>query len=447
MHDTICSIATASGNGAIGIIRISGERAFEIRDKIFFPKQKSDQVDRLLIYGMISIDGNLIDEALCASFTAPNSYTAENMIELQAHGGYFLLNSIQNHILKLGAKLATPGEFTKRAFENGKIDLTKAEAINEIVNAPDLRTAHLIFEQLNGKLRKQTGAVKTQLLAILAQLNASIDFSDEDISPDNYDKISSQLDEIIAQIDKSLATANNSILKHHGYQAVIIGAPNAGKSSLINKLTDEDQAIVSDIPGTTRDLLKGYINIDGLRVEIVDTAGIHANPDQIEAEGIKRAIKLALKTELVIVLIDLSQPIPELPAEIKNLDNSLIIGNKVDLVTNQARTQNIWGKPILSISAKTGEGIAILKQEIQQRLRANEDLGENLHVFNQRQKSLLEDCSNKLSAAKNAIAAMLTEELISTEVQSAVDALSSITGEVTSEDVLGEIFSNFCVGK
>lgn len=452
---TIAAISTAPGIGGIGIIRMSGEDCFKILDKIF--KQKKPQsIDKIkgytIKYGNI-IDGEeIIDEVLVSYFKEPKSYTSENMCEINSHGGIVVVNKILDLCIKNGAEMAEPGEFTKRAFLNGRMDLSQAEAVIDVINAKTDKEAKISMEQLEGNLSQKIEQIRKIIISVMADIEATIDYPEydlEEVTNAKILKILEEVDTLLASLEKSFY--NGKILRE-GISTAIIGRPNAGKSSLLNVILNEERAIVTDIEGTTRDTIEEYISIDGVPLKIIDTAGIRNANDEVEKIGVNKAIEIAKKSDIIVAIFDSNKELNEEDEKILGLlkdKNAIIILNKIDL-DKKIDTKKIEsiGKPIVEISTKTRAGIDEFYEEISKMFKLKEiaNDGETI-VTNVRHKSIIINSRKNLEKAKEIINANMPIDIISTYLKEIIEELGKITGETVTEDVISEIFSKFCLGK
>lgn len=453
---TIAAISTAPGVGGIGIVRISGEKTFEILDKIFKPKykQKIEDIKGYTIkYGNI-IDKNqeIIDEVLVSYFKAPKSYTMENMCEINSHGGIVIMNKILEVCLENGAILAEPGEFTKRAFLNGRMDLAQAEAVIDVINSKTDREAKVSMEQLKGSLSRNIIEIRKDILSIMADIEASIDYPEYDIEETTNEKILIFLEKIDKKLEKLEKSFSNGKILREGIATAIIGRPNSGKSSLLNLILNEERAIVTDIEGTTRDTIEEYISIEGIPLKIIDTAGIRNAKDEVEQIGVKKAKEIAEKSDIVLAIFDISRELNEEDIQILNIiknKNSIIILNKIDL-ENKINYEKIneLNKPIIEMSTKTGEGKEELYNEISKIFNFNEiaNNGE-LIVSNNRHKYLIKSARKNIEICKDTINNNMPLDIISSVIKQILEDLGEITGESVTEDIINEIFSKFCLGK
>ena len=453
---TIVAISTAPGTGGIGIVRISGEKTFEILEKIFIPKNK-EKIENIkgytIKYGnIIDEKNNIVDEVLVSYFKAPKSYTTENMCEINSHGGMVIMNKILELCLNNGAVLAEPGEFTKRAFLNGRIDLTQAEAVIDIINSKTDKEAKVSISQLEGSLSKNIGEIRKDILSIMADIEASIDYPEYDIEETTNSKILAFLDKIDEKLISLEKSFYNGKILRDGISTVILGRPNAGKSSLLNLILNEERAIVTDIEGTTRDTIEEFIQIDGIPLKIIDTAGIRDARDEVEKIGVKKAIEIAEKSDVIIAIFDISRELNDEDLDILNIikdKNSIIILNKIDLENkiNYEKIKEI-NKPIIEMSAKTGEGKEKLFDEISKMFKLNEIATDGeIIVSNQRHKQLIKNARKNVELSRDAINNNMPIDIISTSIRQILEDLGEITGETVTEDIISEIFSKFCLGK
>ena len=453
LDDTIVAISTPPGTGGIGVIKMSGDRAVVIVQKIFHLAHGSMPLKpRYLHYGAIvhPTTGHPLDEALVAYMPAPHSYTCQDVVEIQAHGSLVSLQEILQLLLRLGARAAEPGEMTLRAFVNGRLDLTQSEAVLDIIHAKTEAGLRVATQQLNGSLSGQVSQVRQKLVNALAYLEATIDFVDEDIP---LEDVGPSLNEALAKIETLIETAAYGQLYRQGIRAAIVGKPNVGKSSLLNALLRGERAIVTDIPGTTRDTLEETANIGGIPLILVDTAGIRAEPaDAVERIGINRSRAALSQADLAMVVIDTGQALTEADWEIGALAENkpaLLILNKIDLPHSQpAPGSFLPGIPRISMSALTGEGLEDLELALIAQVTGGQVVTPDTPmVSNPRHRALLVQAADQVRAAINAQAQQLSPDLVSIDVREAVDALGEITGESATQDLLNTIFSKFCIGK
>lgn len=452
---TIAAISTAPGIGGIGIIRMSGENCFEILDKIF--KQKNPQsIDEIkgytIKFGHIVNGNEIVDEVLVSYFKAPKSYTAENMCEINSHGGIVVMNKILDLCIRNGAEIAEPGEFTKRAFLNGRMDLSQAEAVIDVINAKTDKEAKISLEQLEGSLSEKITKIRKIVISVMADIEATIDYPEYNLEEVTNAKILKVLDEVDILLDQLEKSFYNGKILREGISTAIIGRPNAGKSSLLNLILNEERAIVTDIEGTTRDTIEEYISVEGVPLKIIDTAGIRNANDEVERIGVKKAIEIAKKSDIVIAIFDVNKELNDEDKEILDLlenKNAIILLNKIDL----ERKVNInelekYKKPIVEISTKTKDGVEVLYKEISNLFKLNEiaNDGETI-VTNVRHKNIILNSRENLKKARMTIINNMPIDMISTHLKEILEELGKITGETVTEDVIAEIFSKFCLGK
>ena len=453
--NTIVAISTAPGIGGIGIIRMSGEDCFDVLKKIFNPinTEKAEDIKGYTMkYGKIVDGKEEIDEVLVSYFKSPKSYTAENMCEINSHGGIVVMNKILDLCLRNGAELAEPGEFTKRAFLNGRIDLSQAEAVIDIINSKTDKEAKISVEQLEGSLSGKINEIRRIIISVMADIEATIDYPEYDLEEVTNAKILKILDEVdilLGNLEKSFY--NGKILRE-GINTAIIGRPNAGKSSLLNVILNEERAIVTDIEGTTRDSIEEFISVDGVPLKIIDTAGIRNTKDEVEKIGVKKAKEIADKSDIILAIFDISKELNEEDDEIIELlknKNSIILLNKIDLINKADMSKLInTGKTIVEISTKTREGVDKLYEEISKMFKLEKIANDGeLIVSNNRHKSIIINSRNNLEKARNTIRENMPIDIISTYLKEIIEELGKITGETATEDVIAEIFSKFCLGK
>ena len=450
---TIVAISTAPGIGGIGIIRMSGKDCFKILNKIFKPINNSTEKGYTIKYGKIFDGEEIIDEVLVSYFLEPKSYTTENMCEINSHGGNIIMKKILDLCLKNGAELAEPGEFTKRAFLNGRIDLTQAEAVIDIINSKTDKEAEASVNQLEGNLSKKIKEIREDLIAGLADIEVTIDYPEYDEVEVTNNKIIKMLEKNENKLNKlEQAFTNGKILKE-GISTAIIGRPNAGKSSLLNLLLNEERAIVTDVEGTTRDTIEEYITLDGIPFKVVDTAGIRETEDTVEKIGVKKAIEIANKSDLIIAIFDISKEINDEDKNILNIlknRNSIILLNKIDL-NNYLINEELfkeYSENIIKISTKTQEGIEDLIQ-VMKKLTQTDEInvdGENI-VINSRHKISVVKAKESLKKAIETLEAGMPIDVISIYIKEILEELGKITGESVTDDVISEIFAKFCLGK
>ena len=450
---TIVAISTAPGIGGIGIIRMSGEKSFEILNKIFVTNDKPIS-GYTMKYGKIVDEKNvIIDEVLVSYFIAPNSYTRENVCEINSHGGMVVMKKILELCLKNGAVLAEPGEFTKRAFLNGRIDLSQAEAVIDIINSKTDREAKASINQLEGNLSLEIKEIRKDLISMMADIEASIDYPEYDVEEVTTNKVREVLLKQKDRLKKLEKSFDNGKILKDGINTAIIGRPNAGKSSLLNILLNEERAIVTSVEGTTRDTIEEYISINGIPLKIIDTAGIREASDEVEKIGVEKAKKIAKESDLIIGIFDISRKMNKEDYEILDIlknKNSIIVLNKIDLDENNADLEKIKevGKPVVQISTKTREGIDNLYKEIENLIETKEISSDNeIIVTNTRHKSLITKAIISVDKSLETIENKMPIDIIVVYVKDILENLGEITGETVTEDIIKEIFSKFCLGK
>jgi tRNA modification GTPase len=456
MHnDTIAAIATPLGEGGLAVIRLSGPAALAIAGRCFHPAGKkaimlAEVATHTLHYGHVQQQGRVVDEVLVAVMRAPRTFTCEDVVEISCHGGLLPAKTILDTLLENGARLAQPGEFTRRAFLNGRLDLAQAEAVIDLIHSRTDLALQAANEQLAGKLSAQINQSRDDLIRVLAHVEAHIDFPDEDIAPDTRGQLITRLETAMAFMARLLTTATEGQILRRGIRAAIIGCPNVGKSSLLNQLLGHDRAIVSHIAGTTRDTIEETANIRGLPVIFVDTAGLREAGDEIEAEGIRRTRAMLQKADLVMHVLDHSSPLsPADAAFLQELSNRkrILIRNKVDLPVKLYLPDDAKS-PVVELSCLSGQGVEQLKDAIKEMIWAGEIRAEMLQVMiNSRHQDALKRAHSALVHTRDALAQNLTLELAAMDLHIAVNALGEIVGKTTTEDLLDSIFSQFCIGK
>lgn len=447
-EDTICATITAYGVGAISIVRVSGPKALEVGDKIFIGKHRiSESPTHRVYYGRLI---NNIDDVLVTVFRKPHSYTGEDSIEISHHGNFLITRKIIQLLLDNGVRLAEPGEFTKRAFLNGKLDLLQAEAVSEIIQSRSDIAVQSARKQLDGILSNKIREIKDYLVEVLGLLELELDFVEEDIEFVDKSTLIQKIKNIIELISKLLSTFQTGRMIYEGINVLIIGKPNVGKSSLLNRILNDERAIVSEIPGTTRDVIKEEIFIDGTLFRFFDTAGLRKSTDVIEEEGIKRAIQLVEKADIIIHLIDFDSLDENLNDFKIDASNKYIIKalNKVDLLSEEQRGIINSKNDVLKISAKTGEGIDKLFELFKNYIYQNNLYSEDVAVISSLRH--YNSLTNAKIALENAILSLeenQSNEFVAIDLRKAANSMKELTGEITSEEILNSIFSKFCIGK
>ncbi len=448
VEDTIAAIATPPGIGAISVIRISGSKSIEIVDLIFIGNNKLvNAKSHSITYGKIIDDeGNLIDDVLVSVFINPHSYTGEDSVEISTHGSPLISQKIIQLLIKNGIRIAEPGEFTKRAFLNNKIDLAQAESVADIINSRTEASLRGARNQLDGILSRKVEELRELLINASSFVEIELDFAEEDLEFIGKDELLNRINKINAEIDKLLSTYSFGRILRDGVNVAIVGMPNVGKSSLLNYILKESRAIVSNIPGTTRDVIREDVAIDGILYRLYDTAGIRNSKDAVEKEGVFRSREVVKNADIVIFLNDVEQSISyDLLKEIKNLtsiDKIILVLNKIDVPHGTLEPADVY------ISALTGEGIEDLFIKLKEKSIGNSNYTEKSAVVsNMRHYECLKKTKNSLMNAEDSIKKGLTGEFISVDLRSAESNLGEIIGEVTSDDILDNIFLKFCIGK
>lgn len=459
IEDTIAAISTPPGTGGIGIIRLSGKDVFSIVNPIFRGKKNQDLSkvrSHTIHYGYI-IDkesNKTIDEVLVMVMKAPNTYTKEDIVEINCHGGIVSVRKVLEQVLKMGARLAEPGEFTKRAFLNGRIDLSQAEAVIDIIEAKTDMSLSTAMDQLEGSLSHRIGEIREELLEIMAHIEAAIDYPEYDIEELGYDRVRKRIEEIRANIHRLLDTADSGKILREGVKTAIVGKPNVGKSSLLNALLREQRAIVTNIPGTTRDVLEEYINISGVPFKLIDTAGIRETEDVVEQIGVNRSKEIIESADLIIMILDLSTSLTEEDMYIMNLienKKKLVLLNKADLPAKLDKNEiynRFTQNEILEISAKNREDIERLEETLKEMFMTGKiNMEESIMITNLRHKDALIKADECLKDALSTIDMEMPEDCLSIDLTNAYKYLGEITGESVQDDLIQKIFSQFCLGK
>lgn len=453
---TIAAISTAPGNAGIGIIRLSGDDCFKILQKIFKPKNKGEIKGYTIKYGNIvkSENDEIIDEVLVSYFVAPKSYTKENMCEINSHGGIVVENQILEECLKNGAVLAEPGEFTKRAFMNGRIDLSQAEAVIDIINSKTEKEMMVAQRHLEGSLSKKTKDIQGEILNLMADIEASIDYPEYDIEETTNKKINDTLNSVEEKLLKLKNSFENGKILKEGIKTAIIGKPNVGKSSLLNLILGENRAIVSDIEGTTRDTIEEYINIKGIPLKIVDTAGIRKTNDEVEKIGVERSINNISNAELIIALFDDSRMFDDQDQKILDLiegKKTIILINKIDLGKNLIKENEKLKKfknNIIEFSTINETGLDKLYNKIEELFKLNELDCENTEIItNNRHKQQILYALEDVAKGRESLETHMPVDITAICLKDILERLAEITGENVSEDIINEIFKKFCLGK
>ena len=455
--DTIAAIATAMSSSGIGIIRVSGEQAVSIVNRIFISRKDNFDLNTApshhIYYGMIQDGEEVLDEVLVMLMRGPHSYTAEDTVEIDCHGGVLVMKKILETVIKYGARPAEPGEFTKRAFLNGRIDLSQAEAVIDVINAQNDYAVKSSVSQLKGSVSKKVKALRERILYQIAFIESALD-DPEHISLDGYEEeLSGKLDDMTGEMEKLVRSADSGRVVSEGIRTVILGKPNAGKSSLMNVLLGEERAIVTDIAGTTRDTLEEHIHMHGISLNIIDTAGIRETEDLVEQIGVNRAKVAADEADLIIYVVDGSRELDENDAQIMELirdRKAVVLLNKTDLETviSEELLQAKTGKTVISISAKEETGIDKLEKTIQNLFyEGSIDFNDEVLITNVRHKTALQNALKSLYMVKQSVENQMPEDFLTIDLMDAYEQLGTIIGEAVEDDLVNEIFGKFCMGK
>ena len=441
--ETICAIASAIGQSGIGIVRVSGPLAKSTSKKIL----QADLKPRYAYYGAFYDQNNVIDKGVAIFFPGPNSYTGEDVVEFQGHGGTSVLRKILEKTMSLGVRHAEPGEFSKRAFLNGKMDLIQAEAIQDLIQSNSEESALSAVRSLTGEFSIKINQVLSELISLRVFIEATIDFSDEEIDFIESHEVSNKLHTLKESLLDIQQTATQGAILRDGIHVAIAGKPNAGKSSLLNMLTKESSAIVTDIAGTTRDVLKETIHIDGMPIHIIDTAGLHDSDDVVEQEGIRRAHNEINNADIILLVFDSRDSkanLSILPDSVKNKPK-ILVRNKIDLAGHKSSVKKVGNITEISISAKNGDGIDTLRESLSEFAGLNSGI-EGVFVARKRHLDAIEETLEFINSASSQLNSG-SSELVAEDLRQAGMKLGQITGEFSSDDLLGEIFSSFCIGK
>lgn len=454
LFDTIAAISTPKGEGGIGIIRISGDKSFEILDKIFKPKNPNKDLGFYQFnYGFIHDGEKVIDESMVVRMKAPKTYTCEDVVEINCHGGQFVTQKVLELVLKNGARHAEQGEFTKRAFMNGRIDLSQAEAVMDLIQGKTEKSISLSLDQLRGDLRDKINSFKKALLDITAHVNVVLDYPEEGIDDPLPVELRDNLEAVYEEATRLIESYDKGKKIKEGIKTVIVGKPNVGKSTLLNSLLREERAIVTHVAGTTRDVIEEVINIKGIPLVLVDTAGIRQTDDIVENIGVEKSKEFIEKADLVLLVLDASRELEDEDREVINQINEnhkkvIVLLNKIDL-ERKIDLDEYNFENIVEISAQKNVGIEDMEEKIYLFIvdEKVEDSSEKLIITNVRHKTALEKTKDAIRNIFETIDMGLPMDLISVDLKEALDSLSEITGEISSEDILDHVFGNFCVGK
>lgn len=456
MTDTIAAISTAMGEAGIGIVRMSGENSLKIANIIFKGKRSLEEESRKLTYGHIidPKEEQLIDEVLIVFMKGPYTYTREDMVEIYCHGGIISVKKILELTLSNGARLAEAGEFTKRAFLNGRLDLSQAEAVIDIIRAKTDKSFEVSLDQLEGSLSSKIHEIRNILLEMIAHIEVSIDFPEEDVEEVTYDELMEKGTIVEEKIDRLLSTADRGKILRDGLSTVILGKPNVGKSSLLNAILRESRAIVTNIPGTTRDVIEEYVNIDGIPLKVVDTAGIRTTDDLVEKMGVDRAKGMVDKADLIIAVFDASEGLSEEDYEIIDIikdRKAIVLLNKSDLPNEYDEDylkDLLSNKEIITTSITTGIGVDRLEQSIKEMFYTGElEVESDTIVTNIRHKNQLLKARKNIEEGLDGIKLNMPLDCVEVDIKNCWENLGEISGDTVGEDILDKIFSEFCIGK
>ena len=457
MEKTIAAISTAMSASGIGIVRISGDEAMDVISRIYRSKNGKKNIREVqshtIHYGFIYDGEDVVDEVLVMIMRGPHTYTGEDTVEIDCHGGVYAMKKVLETVLKNGAVIAEPGEFTKRAFLNGRLDLSQAEAVMDVIQARNSMALKSSVEKLKGSVQRAVKEIRSRLLCQIAYIESALD------DPEHYDlegypqELAKIVDKEAGEITDLLKTADDGRMIQEGIKTVILGKPNAGKSSLLNFLVGEDRAIVTEIEGTTRDILEEYISLNGITLRVIDTAGIRETEDIVEKIGVGKAKQMAEDADLILYVVDSSRPLDDNDEDIIELlsgRKSIVIYNKTDLepVVNMAKLQERTGNPVIPVSIVEEKGIRKLEEEIKNMFFKGElSFNDEVYITNARHKAALEEARESLKLVKNSIDMGMAEDFFSIDLMNAYESLGRIVGESVGEDLVNEIFSKFCTGK
>lgn len=457
MKETIAAISTATGEAGIGIVRMSGEDSVEIADKVFRhigQKNLTEIKNRMMSYGhIIDENGKVIDEVLIVKMMAPNTYTRENMVEIYTHGGIISVRRVLNLLLDNGARIAEAGEFTKRAFLNGRLDLSQAEAVIDIIKAKTDESFDQSIKQLEGSLTGIITEISDEVTNMMGIIIANIDFPEDDVEEYQYETLLKDANKVKENINTLIEGSNRGRLLRDGINTVILGKPNVGKSSLLNAMLRYEKAIVTDIPGTTRDIIEDYVNLDGILLKITDTAGIRETEDKVEAIGVSRAVKSIEGADLIIAIFDGSEKFDENDEEILKLlegKKSIVLVNKADLESKNSEDElkSFFGnRDYMNVSIKKGTILDIENKIKDMFFSGNLKAKEEFYINNLRHVRALKEATKFIDSAIEGLETREFLDCIEVDLRGALDELGNITGETTTEDILDKVFSEFCIGK
>ena len=439
--ETIAAMATPPGTGALAVLRISGSDAVGVLQRCT-GNSRNPEPRRATLVRVRDAAGRVLDEAVATYFAGPASFTGEDVVELSCHGGMLVSRRVLERVLTCGARPAEPGEFSRRAFENGRMDLTQAEAIMDIISAGSDLALRAAQNQLQGAIRKRVELIAEKLIAVTAHVEAYIDFPEEDITPDSMQQLTAGLDEAADGLRRLQETADEGRILREGIRTAIVGAPNVGKSSLLNMLLGYERAIVSNTAGTTRDTIEETVNVGGLCLRLIDTAGLHHSEDELERAGMERSRRAGAEADLLLVVADAAAPRTELPLE-ENGSQRLYILNKADLTEHPDWSDS----PALRISCRTGQGRELLERAIEQLFLHRQTETDSLAAINLRHRHALQNALEAVLRAREAITEGISPEFVSVDLREALEGVGEITGRIDTEDILDHVFSTFCLGK
>lgn len=455
LDDIIAAISTPLGMGGIGIVRMSGQGCIALADRLFSGKKSLlEKKSHTLSYGKMVNQGEVIDEVLVSVMKGPQTYTKEDIVEINCHGGSLVTRRVLEAVLNQGARLAEPGEFTKRAFLNGRMDLTQAEAVIDLIHSQTDLSRQAAVNQLEGRLKKEVRSMREEILDMIASIEAVIDYPEHDVEEETYDNMEQGSLKLLSRMETLLANADRGKIIREGLETVIVGKPNVGKSSLLNWLLEEERAIVTDIPGTTRDTVEEYINIDGISMKIVDTAGIRETGDVVERMGVEKSKAYAEKADLILMMLDGSRPLEGEDREILSFirgKKTMVLINKTDLeqkLTLDELEEYIPKEQIIPVSIKENRGFDELINGLKELFFSGESVkAEDALLGNTRHKNALFQAKEAMERCLVTIRTRMPEDFISMDLQDANRALGEITGDVADEEIIDRIFTKFCLGK
>ncbi|HYG38927.1 MAG TPA: tRNA uridine-5-carboxymethylaminomethyl(34) synthesis GTPase MnmE [Cytophagales bacterium] len=451
-EDTIVAPATAPGVGAIAVIRVSGKEAFEICNKVFFGKDLHSQPTHTIHFGTIRDNGSIVDEVLVSLFKGPKSFTKEDVIEISCHGSEYIVNRIIKLLIRNGARFAEPGEFTKRAFMHGKFDLAQAEAVADLIAADSASSHQLALSQMRGGFSNEIKKLREDLIHFASMIELELDFGEEDVEFADRDDLKKLIYNLLSIINPLIESFDLGNVIKNGVPTVIAGKPNAGKSTLLNTLLNEEKAIVSDIPGTTRDSIEDEINIEGMNFRFIDTAGLRETTDKVEAIGVQRTRDKMSKASLILYMFDAATTSDHELGEQRHLLSELgipyiLIGNKLDQLSAEDKELYAAQRDVLLISAEKKENIDLLKKSIVEHVNLKKISTANVVVSNVRHYDMLVKTRDALGLVLDGLDSNITGDFLAMDIRNALHFLGEITGEITTDDLLANIFSKFCIGK